>query len=199
MNAVSFYSLCYGAIYKRQYTDKTLTFSKSTYMRASGASELRNFSHFHVLKLLFLSIFCLYFRYLVGTNDMLVGLHVPPKFRKIMGGGGGELPPSGYASGYNKRQYTDKTLTLRESMYMWASGASELRNFFHFHILKLLFLSIFCWYFRYSVGTNDMLVGLNVPTKLRKSIIGGGGALLHYCPPAPSGYANASIVNNAML
>ena len=29
--------------------------------------------------------------------------------------------------------------------------------------------------------TNDMLVGLNVPTKLRKSIMG-GGAIAH-CPP----------------
>ena len=44
-------------------------------MRASGASELRKFSHFYILKLLFLSIFCWYFRYFVGTNDMLVGLH----------------------------------------------------------------------------------------------------------------------------
>ena len=34
-----------------------------------------------------------------------------------------------------------------------------------------------------------MLVGLNVPTKLRKSIIGGGGG----CPPPPSGYANGLI------
>ena len=91
-----------------------------------------------------------------------------------------------------KWQYTDKTLTLRRSMYMRASGASELRIFLHFCILKLLFLSIFCWYIRYFVGTNDMLVGShvptnfqNVPTKLRKGIIGGGGG------PPPSGYANA--------
>ena len=79
-----------------------------------------------------------------------------------------------------KRQYTDKTLTLRKSMYMRANGASELRKFSHFYILKLLFLSIFCWYFRYFVGTNDMLVGLhvatksNVPAKPWKSIIKSG-------------------------
>ena len=42
--------------------------------------------------------------------------------------------------------YTDKTLTLRKFMYMRASGASELRKFSHFYILKLLFPSIFCWY-----------------------------------------------------
>ena len=82
-----------------------------------------------------------------------------------------------------KRQYTDKTLTLWKSMYMRASGGSELRKFWHFYIIKVLFLSIFCWYFRYFVGTNDMLVGLHVPTKLRKSIIGGGGGAISPYPP----------------
>ena len=84
-------------------------------------------------------------------------------------------------------------------MHMRASGASELRTFWHFYILKLLFISIFCRYFRYFVGTNDMLVGLytctdkfpNVPTKLRKGIIGGGGAIALPAPsPLPSGYAS---------
>ena len=37
-------------------------------------------------------------------------------------------------------------------MNMRASEASELRKFAHLHILKLLFLSIFCWYFRYFVS-----------------------------------------------
>ena len=79
--------------------------------------------------------------------------------------------------------YTDKTLTLRKSMYIYASELGELRKFSrHFYILKLLFLSIFCWYFRYFVGTNDMLVGLHVVTKLWKSIIEGG---LPPCPPPP--------------
>ena len=52
---------------------------------------------------------------------------------------------------------------------MRASGASELRKCLHLYILKLLFLSIFCRYFRYFVGTNDMLVGLwnALPSKLR--------------------------------
>ena len=65
-------------------------------------------------------------------------------------------------------------------MYMQASGASELRKFSHFHSLKLLFLSIFYWYPRYFVGINDMLVGLHVPTELRKCIIGG-----QLSPPPP--------------
>ena len=51
------------------------------YMRARGASEIRKFWHFYILKLLFLSIFCRYIRYFVGTNDMLVGLqYVPTNF-----------------------------------------------------------------------------------------------------------------------
>ena len=71
-------------------------------MRASGASELRNFWHFYILKLLFLSIFCRYIRYFVGTNDMLVGLHVPTNFqmyrqnseKALLGGGAvAPLPP----------------------------------------------------------------------------------------------------------
>ena len=58
INAVRCYYLWYGVIYKRQYTDKTLTLRKSMNMRAS---ELGNFLHFHSLKLLFPSIFCWYF------------------------------------------------------------------------------------------------------------------------------------------
>ena len=37
-------------------------------------------------------------------------------------------------------------------MNMRASGASELRKSLHLLILKLLFPSIFCWYFRYFVS-----------------------------------------------
>ena len=61
-------------------------------MRASGASELRKFSHFHMLKLLFPSIFCWYFRYFVSEKFSLYHL---------------------YDTIY-KRQYTNKALTLRK-------------------------------------------------------------------------------------
>ena len=37
-------------------------------------------------------------------------------------------------------------------MNMRGSGASELRKVLHSHIPKLLFPSIFCWYFRYFVS-----------------------------------------------
>ena len=148
------------------------------------ASELRKFWHFYILKLLFLSIFCRYSRYFVGTSDMLVGLHVPTNFLIYR-----------------------QTLTLRKGMCMRASGASELRKCWHFYILNLLFLSIFCRYIRYFVGTNDMLVGSHVPTnfqmyrqKSEKALLGGGGQL----PPLPpSGYANAyqtsGISNQALV
>ena len=38
--------MVYGAIYKRQYTDKALTLWKSMFIRASRASELENFGIF---------------------------------------------------------------------------------------------------------------------------------------------------------
>ena len=109
---------------------------------------------------------CYFFQYFVGTNDMLVGLHVPTNFLIYR-----------------------QTVTLSKCMCMRASGASELRKFWHFYILNLLFLSIFCRYIRYFVGTNDMLVGSHVPTnfqmyrqKSEKALLGGGGAA---APPAP--------------
>ena len=68
-----------------------------------------------------------------------------------------------------KRYYTDKTLKLRKkSMIMRAS----LENASHFHMLKLLFPSIFCWYFRYFVSETfslyhlyDTIINDSIPTK----------------------------------
>ena len=168
------------------------------------ASELRKFSHFRILKLLFPSIFCWYCRLLCHMQKhtfsglklhlhtyiydqcsfLILLMHV---WRYIY-----------------TRQYTDKKLTLRTFVNMRASGVSELRKFSHFQILKLLFLSIFCWYFRYFVGTNDMLVGSHVPTNFQmyrqnseKALLGGGGS----CPPPPPPLATLvlpSVSNNYM-
>ena len=90
-------------------------------MRASGASDFRTFSHVYILKRLFPSNFCWYFRYFVGTNDMLVGLHVPTNFQMyrqnsekallgVGGGGGGGIapPPSGYANACNVEIHVSK-------------------------------------------------------------------------------------------
>ena len=74
---------------------------------------------------------------------------------------------------------------------MRASGASELRKKFNFHIFKMLFLSMFCWYKCMFVGTNDILVGSHPPTDFQmyrqnseKALLGGN------CPPPPSCYAS---------
>ena len=40
--------------------------------------------------------------------------------------------------------------------------ASELRKFSHFHILKLLFFSIFCWYFWKFVSETYLVSGLKL-------------------------------------
>ena len=173
--------------YKRQYRTKRWHWENLNYASERGASELGKFSHFHILKLLFPSIFCWYFwLYLRNTfSGLKVHLHIHT------------INSVGYYLWYGvvyKRQYTDKTTTLRKSMYMRANGASELRKCSHFYIsLKLLFLSIFCWYFRYFVGTNDMLVGLHVATNFemyrqnseKALLAGGGGGGLPPCPPPP--------------
>ena len=92
-----------------------------------------------------------------------------------------------------KRQYVNKTLTLRKSMYMRASGASELRIFFNFHILKLLFS-------QYFVGTSATLsvqmtfLSANMYRQISKCTDktpkkhyggGGGGGNCPLCSPPP--------------
>ena len=87
---------------------------------------------------------------------MLVGSHVPTNFQMY-------------------RQNSEKVCER-----------ASLENFGIFTFLKLLFLSIFCRYIRYFVGTNDMLVGSHVPTNFQmyrqnseKALLGGS------CPPPP--------------
>ena len=79
---------------------------------------------------------------------------------------------------------------------MWASGANKLRTCLHFHIPKLLFLSIFCWSVnvlqklcRYKWHTCRLTCTdrfLNVPAKLRFFFWRGNPCLP---PPPPSSYA----------
>ena len=95
------------------------------------ASELRKFSHFHMLKLLFPSIFCWYFRYLCLRNIFPLSL----VFDTIY-----------------KRQYTDKALYNIEKMYMWdreerasleifaCSGAKTVISFNILLVLQILCL-----------------------------------------------------------
>ena len=55
---------------------------------------------------------------------------------------------------YINDSYVYRQNTNIEEIYVCMRASLE--NFLAFYIIKLLFLSIFCWYFRYFVGTNDM-------------------------------------------
>ena len=70
-------------------------------------------------------------------SGLKINLHTVPLFLLTYGMGGGYVLT---ISGQN---------TNIENIYEYASerGASELGKLLHFHILKLLFPSIFCWYF----------------------------------------------------
>ena len=64
---------------------------------------------------------------------------------------------------YGMELYIDDSIptnTNIEQMYVYAS---ELRNFWHFHILKLLFLSIFCWYIENKSWFNFIWGGASAP------------------------------------
>ena len=153
-------------------------------MRASRASELRQILHIVILKLLFPSIFLLVLQILCLRNIYIFRSPITSPYI---------YNQCSFLSllimlmvwHYNKRQYADKILTLRKSMYMYMRAS--------FHIQKVLFLSIFCWYFRNFVGTNYILVGLHVPKiskytdkTPKKHYWGGGGQ----SPMLPSGYAS---------
>ena len=93
------------------------------------ASELRKFSHFHILKLLFPSIFCWYFVFVSETYI----------FRSQITSANYTINAVSFYYLWYGTLYTDKTLTLWKSMYM---RASELRKCWHVYIIKVLFLSI---------------------------------------------------------
>ena len=148
------------------------------------------FSHFHILILLFPSIFCWYFRYFVWETYLISGVNILHIHIQSM-----EFPFIILMVWWYKRQYTDKTLSLRKCMCMRASEASELRKFRYFYILKLLFIStsdalsvqmtcLSAYMYRQISQCTDRFP--NVPTKVQTDIIGGGGGgQLPPCPPPP--------------
>ena len=185
INAFSFDHLWYDAIYKRQYTDKTLTLRKCMYMRAS----LENLAFSHS-KLLFPSIFLLVLHILCLRNIFNFRCQITSAY--IIQSMQFPFITYGIVLYINDSIPTN---TIIEQMYVYAS---ELRKCWHFTFLN--------WYFfQYFVGTSDTLsVQMtcllaymyqqiskstnkfsNVPTKLRKSIIGGGGGQLPPCHPPP--------------
>ena len=119
INVVPFYWFWYGAINDSVLT-KHYHWEKSMNMRASGASELRKFSHLLILKPLFPS-FCWYFRFFVSETYIFSGLQLhlhnytctinAVSFHYLW-----------YGTIYN--QYADKTLTLRKYICERAERAS---------------------------------------------------------------------------
>ena len=95
-----------------------------------------------------------------------------------MGGGGARAPPP--------------PVPPPLSMYMRASRAqASLENFCIFTLKNCYFFFKFCWYFRNFVGTNDILVGLHVPTDFQMYQRNSETALLGQgpggnFPPGPS-------------
>ena len=68
----------------------------------------------------------------------------------------------------------------KKAMYMRVSGASELKKFSNFYILKLLFLSIFCWYFRYLILLVQMTcLSVYMYRQNYEKALGGGGQRYH--------------------
>ena len=181
INAVPFYYLWYGAINDsigQTHWEKSMT------MRAS---ELGNFSHFHILKLLFPSIFCWYFWYFISKAYMFSGLKLHlHNLYTLYNQCSSLLLLMVWRYNY-KRQYTGKKNNIEKIYY-----ASELRKIFAFLHSKtaisfniLLVLQILCRYKWHACRITCTNKFPYVPTKLLKCIIGGGG---------PSGYANVSKV-----
>ena len=79
---------------------------------------------------------------------------------------------------YGMELYTNDSIpintNIEQCMCMRASGASELRKFWHFYILKL-FLSIFCRYIHWQITCIPRL----------NFIRGGGGQAPPQAPPPP--------------
>ena len=119
-------------------SDKTLTLKTCMNMRAS---ELGIFLHFHILKLL------KFLQYSVGTSDTLSQKHI---FSGL------KLQSAWYI--YHQCssllllmvwRYTNDSIPTKQWHWENLWICERAWKILHFHILKLLFPSIFCWYFWY--------------------------------------------------
>ena len=136
--------------------------------RSERAWKIFPFSHsktaisFNILLVLLI----LYIQYFQVSNYIFIYIHIQSIQSPVI--------TYGMALYFKTTVYRQNTNI--EKIYVYAS---ELRKVSHFYILKLLYISfnIFCWYFRYFVGTNYILVGLHVPTNSEKHYWGGGGTL----------------------
>ena len=100
---------------------KHLHWEKCMHMRASGASELRKFSNFNILKLLLPSIFCWYFRYFVSETYINFRCHITSAYIiQWM-----QFPFITYGIWCYENDRTDRQNTNIEKMNVYASEWSE--------------------------------------------------------------------------
>ena len=130
------------------------------HMRASkrGASELGKFSHFYILnKLRFPSTFCGYFWYFISETYTFSGLklHLHTYRPTINAVPCYDLWYGVTRTPLYKRQlqFTDKTLTLRQFMYI--CERAERASWANFRI----FTYFSNYFFQYFVGTSDTFSG----------------------------------------
>ena len=154
--------------------------------RACSERAWKLFPFSHSKTAISFSILLVYFWYFISETHIFSGLksHLHMYIQSM------QFPVITYCMAlYVNDSYVYRQNTNIEKIYV-----SRLENFSHTYILKLLFLSIFCWYFRYFVGTNEMLVtvGLHVATNFEmyrqnseKALLGGGGELPPAVPPPP--------------
>ena len=148
-NAVPCYYLWYGVIYTNDSIPTKNWHWENLWIceRAERAILFFFFLHFHILKLLFPSIFCWYFWYFISET---VETYI---FSGL------KLQSAWYI-------YTC-IINAVPCYYLWygviptkhwrweiceRARSERAWTFLHFHILKLLFPSIFCWYFWYFIS-----------------------------------------------
>ena len=158
-------------------------------MRASGASELRKFGLLHS-KLLFPSIFFLVLHILCLKNIFNFRCQITSAYIHSM-----QFPFITYGMVLYINDSIPTHTNIEQFMYVYAS---ELRKCWPFYILKLLFLSIFCRYIRYFVGTLMTCLSAYMyrqiskcTDKTPKKHYGGGGGgqatlMIHFPDPLPS-------------
>ena len=124
-------------------SDKTLTLRKIyEYASERGASELGQFLHFHISKTaisfnILLVLLILYLRniYIFRSQITICMVHISSM----------QLPVITYGMALCIQTTVYQQNTDIEKIYEYASERAW--KILHFHILKLLFPSIFCWYF----------------------------------------------------
>ena len=152
-------------------------------MRASWVSELRQFSHFHILKLLCFPHILLVLLKICLWNIYIFRSQITYAYNQC------SFPLLRMVWCYELTKVCRQNTNI-ETIYVYASELSERAKFFAFSHSKtvisfkiLLVLQILCRYKSHACRLTCTDKFPNVPTKFWKSIIGGGGGQLPPCPP----------------